>query len=250
MSNQMVLSDREGHALVEQREVTPMELIQSAIAQGAGIDTIERLAKLQREMVEHAEKIAFNEALHRTQAKMRRISADARNPDTKSRYASYAQLDRALRPLYTDEGFSLSFNTADSPIAEHVRVTCDVSHGGHIRSYQIDMPADGKGPKGGAVMNKVHAMGAGVAYGMRYLLKMIFNVAVGEEDNDGNAIVDSAPKMSDERFIDLQNEIQEARPEELREVFAVAYREAKGLNDQQAMKDFVKTYEARKTELQ
>jgi hypothetical protein len=112
------------------------------------------------------------------------------------------------------------------------------------------MPADGKGPKGGAVMNKVHAMGAGVAYGMRYLLKMIFNVAVGEEDNDGNAIVDSAPRMSDERFIDLQEQIEGATLERLQPVFGAAYKEAKALNDQQAMKEFVKTYEARKKELQ
>ena len=48
------------------------------------------------------------------------------------------------------------------------------------------MPADGKGAKGGDVMTKTHATGAAVSYGMRYLLKMIFNVAVGEDDTDGN----------------------------------------------------------------
>src|SRR5690606_32576023 len=57
---------------------------------------------------------------------------------------------------------------------------------GHSRAYHIDMPADGKGAKGGDVMTKTHATGAAASYGMRYLLKMIFNVAVGEEDRDGN----------------------------------------------------------------
>lgn len=68
-----------------------------------------------------------------------------------------------------------------------VRVLCYVAHAqGHSRTYHIDMPADGKGAKGGDVMTKTHAVGAGASYGMRYLLKMIFNVAVGEDDADGN----------------------------------------------------------------
>jgi hypothetical protein len=57
---------------------------------------------------------------------------------------------------------------------------------GYAREYHIDMPADGKGAKGGDVMTKTHAVGSAVSYGMRYLLKMIFNVAVGEDDDDGN----------------------------------------------------------------
>src|SRR6185312_14319458 len=70
-----------------------------------------------------------------------------------------------------------------------VRVLCYVSHkAGHSRTYHVDMPADGKGAKGGDVMTKTHAVGAGMSYGMRYLLKMIFNVAVGEEDVDGNDV--------------------------------------------------------------
>jgi hypothetical protein len=48
------------------------------------------------------------------------------------------------------------------------------------------MPVDGKGARGGDVMTKTHAMGSGVSYGMRYLLRMIFNLAI-DYDDDGNA---------------------------------------------------------------
>jgi hypothetical protein len=48
------------------------------------------------------------------------------------------------------------------------------------------MPADEKGAKGGDAMTKTHAAGSAMSYGMRYLLKMIFNVAIGEDDDDGN----------------------------------------------------------------
>ena len=78
------------------------------------------------------------------------------------------------------------------PYPDHVRVVCYVGHvGGHSRAYHVDMPADGKGAKGGDVMTKTHAVGAGMSYGMRYLLKMIFNIAIGEDDDDGNGAGDS-----------------------------------------------------------
>jgi hypothetical protein len=84
---------------------------------------------------------------------------------------------------------------------------------GHTRTYRKDMPADGKGAKGGDVMTKTHASGAADTYGMRYLLKKIFNVAVGDDDRDGNAPVSSA--LSEEQVEELKvliDKAVEARP--------------------------------------
>ena len=228
--------------------VTPMELLQSAVLQGAGIDTIERLAKLQREMLEYDAKVHFNDAMQRAQSRMKPISADMNNPQTKSKYASYAQLDNKLRPIYSDEGFSLSFNTGESPYPDHVRVLCDVAHGGHIRPYQVDMPSDGKGAKGGDVMTKTHATGAAVSYGMRYLLKMIFNVAVGEADTDGN--LPDNPGMPEQQFMDCLERIEGAASlEDLQQSFAKAYKLANAAKDQGALSSFIKAKDARKAEL-
>jgi hypothetical protein len=131
--------------------------------------------------------VAFSRAMNAAQSEMRPIAANASNPQTRSRYATFDKLDRVLRPIYTEHGFSLSFDEGESPKPEHVRVLCYVSHiDGHTRTYHRDMPADGKGAKGGDVMTKTHAAGAAGSYGARYLLKGIFNVAVGEEDDDGN----------------------------------------------------------------
>lgn len=155
------------------------------------VDKLERLMAMHERIAGKNAEVAFNEAMSHAQAKMRPISADATNPQTRSKYATYAKLDGALRPIYTDEGFALSFDTGDAPSSDQVRVLCYVSHrAGHSRTYKLDMPADGKGAKGGDVMTKTHAMGAGMSYGMRYLLKGIFNVAVGEDDNDGNEPAD------------------------------------------------------------
>jgi hypothetical protein len=119
------------------------------------------------------------------------------NHQTKSKYASYADLDRAVRPIYSDHGFSLSFDSGDNAPADCVRVVCKVAHrGGHREIHHLDMPADGKGAKGGDVMTKTHATGAAITYGKRYLLGMIFNLAVGEDD-DGNSAGGKARREGD-----------------------------------------------------
>lgn len=151
------------------------------------IDKLERLMQMQERALARQSEQAFNDAMNRAQSHMGRIATNKKNNQTGSRYADYAALDRELRPLYTQEGFSLSFGTAPGAPEGEARIVCHVSHcGGHTRTYQVDMPVDGKGAKGNDVMTKTHAMGAGMSYGMRYLLKMIFNVAIGEDDNDGN----------------------------------------------------------------
>ncbi len=164
----------------------------------ASVDKIERLmAMVERADAKRAEG-AFNGAMSEAQAAMRPVATDASNPQTRSRYASYAAIDRALRPIYTLHGFGLSFDTGVDQPVDYVRVLCYVSHqAGHSRTYHVDMPADGKGAKGGDVMTRTHAAGSALSYGMRYLLKMIFNVAVGESDDDGNtATVKAKPVVA------------------------------------------------------
>lgn len=151
------------------------------------IDKMERLLVMQEKILNKQAETTFNQAMATAQSEMRPIAADAENPQTRSKYASYKALDNALRPVYTAHGFALSFNTADSPQDKYIRVLCYVSHqAGFSRTYHVDMPADGLGAKGGQVMTKTHAAGSAMTYGMRYLLKLIFNVAIGEDDDDGN----------------------------------------------------------------
>ena len=168
---------------------TLLNIVSRAAADPAvDMDKMERLLKMHEQMVARNAEMAFNVAMADAQSRVRRVEADASNPQTRSKYASYAALDRALRPIYTVGGFSLSFDTGEVERPDTVRVRCYVSHrDGHTRTYHIDMPADGKGAKGGDVMTKTHATGSAMSYGMRYLLKMIFNVAVGEDDDDGNS---------------------------------------------------------------
>lgn len=151
------------------------------------IDKMRGLLEMHERLEAKQAEQAFNAAMSRAQSGMGRISADAVNPQTRSAYATYGKLDAKLRPIYTREGFALSFGTGDNAPEGTVRVVCHVSHSaGHTRMYHMDMPNDGKGAKGNDVMTKTHATGSAMTYGQRYLLKLIFNVAIGEQDDDGN----------------------------------------------------------------
>lgn len=150
-------------------------------------ERIESVHKMAEEERKRDSELAFNDALREVQKEVAKVSADATNTQTRSKYATYEQLDRALRPKYTGHGFSISFDTDEAP-EEFIRVVAILSHeAGHSRRYHVDIPVVTEGIQGKVNMTKTHAVASAQSYGMRYLLKMIFNVAIGEDDDDGNA---------------------------------------------------------------
>lgn len=221
---------------------TPLSLIETAIQKGADINTIERLVALQEKMLMRDAEIQFNEALNRVQLKIRRVAPDLDNNQTRSKYASYAAIDRVIRPIYTEEGLSLSFTEEDCPKPEHVRIICLVSRGAYTRTYRKDMPADGKGAKGGDVMTKTHAAAAADSYAKRYLVKDIFNIAIGEDDDDGNCGTNGELQ---ERLEWIANACD---TEELKRLFKDAFIQFQGNHQAQSL--LVRAKDARKKELQ
>lgn len=147
------------------------------------------LMTMKREIEAEAAKREYINCMAAAQAEISPVVKDSENSQTRSTYASYFALDEVVRPIYTKHGFSLSFYPSDGAPENYVRINCDVAHcSGHIALRYIDMPADGKGAKGGEVMTRTHATGSATKYGMRYLLTMIFNIATRDRtDDDGNA---------------------------------------------------------------
>lgn len=150
------------------------------------VDKLERLMQMRLDIELHAAKRAFEVALSEAQSEMETVRADSVNPQTRSRYASYQALDKAIRPIYTKHGFTVSYDTDPGAARENdLMVLAYVAREGYSRTYRIPMPADGKGAKGGEVMTRTHAVGSAFTYGKRYLLGAIFNIVV-EHDDDGN----------------------------------------------------------------
>lgn len=228
------------------RETEPsqpeMAMIRLAIDKGAPIETIERLVALQEKMLARQAEIEFNEALNRVQSKIARVAPDLTNSQTSSKYASYAAIDRVIRPIYSEEGFSLSFSEEDCPKPEHVRIICFVSKGAHTRQYRKDMPSDGKGAKGGDVMTKTHAAAAADSYAKRYLVKDIFNVAIGQDDTDGN--------VSTQEASDFIAHIQDsANLQQLEQRYKEAIKDALQKKSPKAIEFYMKAREKREREL-
>lgn len=162
-------------------EPTTMELIQMAVQNGGQIEVIERLAKLKMDLDVRRDQELFNQALGRCQSQIPLIVNDAEGQKAK-RYATYKALDKVARPVYLQNGLSLSFGSGVCSVPNHVIVTCDVSLGSYSKRYEVPMDASGLGPKGDGALSKPHAILAACEYGRRILLKMIFNIVTGEEE--------------------------------------------------------------------
>lgn len=166
-----------------------LDMISAAAANPkVNVDKLDRLLAMRDRAVAQEREREFFEVLSRAQAEMGPVVADAKNKETQSKYASHAALDRAVRPIYTkpEYNFALTYDTEPCSIPEMMTFVCFATARGHTRKYTIDLPVDGKGPKGGNVMSRTHAASSGVTYAMRILLKMVFNLPV-DRDDDGNA---------------------------------------------------------------
>ncbi len=232
---------------MELRQPTTMGLMQLALETGK-VEQLQILQEMHFKELARSAEVEFNLAMNAVQSELGRIAPDLNNPQTKSKYASYAALDRIIRPIYTKHGFSLSFDSGDSA-PETVVAYCFVSHReGHTRKYQSPaMPSDGKGAKGGDVMTKTHATGAAMSYAMRYLLKFIFNIAVGEDDTDGNDSQAEHGRIDQKEFQERLAHFDKCETlEELQDHWRNSYQEAKNAKDGTAQDAFIAAKDRRK----
>ena len=147
----------------------------------------EILAMIRSEEDRVAER-AFNVAMLAVQSAIPPIKRNSFNKHTKSWWAKLETISKIADPIIHKHGFSLSYGTETSPLPEHYRIICDVSHrDGHRRRYDLDVGMDSKGPKGEG--NKSLAQGSisSTTYARRGLKCMIFDIVIEGMDNDGNA---------------------------------------------------------------
>lgn len=224
-----------------------MEMVARAVEAG-NLEMVKELYAFQRQIDADNAAKAFDGAMHRAQSRMKRIAPNKVNPSTNnSPYADYARVDGAIRGIYQDEGFTLSFNEGESP-SDAVVVLCYVTNSGHTRTYKCLMPADGKGAKGGGVMTATHAHGSAFSYGKRYLLGLIFNLVIGKDD-DGNAASGkrSVAEMPDQQYAPLMEAIEGANTKaQLFDAYKAAYKAAIDCGDSNAEAAFMKAKDLRK----
>ena len=156
------------------------------------IRIIELLMNEREKDLNRSAKQEYNAAMVHAQNKMPSVLKNQYNEQTQSRYADLPAILRVITPVYTEEGFAISFHegfpTADKPIKDnHIRMIADIMHeGGHTERMEADIPLDSAGIKGSVNKTGTHATGSSFSYGRRYMTCMIFNLGTGDDD-DGNA---------------------------------------------------------------
>jgi hypothetical protein len=191
-------------------EPTTMVLLQMAMDKDLDADKLEKLMQLHERAQDREAEREFAEAMNACQTEMPAIVRDALNKQTNSKYARLETVNEQIKGIYVRHGLSLSFGTESSPLEHHIRVTCDVMHsGGHVKHYQADFPLDDAGMQGSINKTPMHATGSTMSYGRRYLIYLIFNLSLANEDNDGNGSR-PLPKISEEQAIQIKELLEDA----------------------------------------
>lgn len=179
----------------QSQQVVPINdsaALMGAVARAAAdpsvdVEKMERLFAMHERMATRQAEQDYADAMTQAQRAMPTIGKDRHNTQTNSWYSTLDKINQQIAPIYTAHGFSLSFDTQDSTLTDHVRVVCRVLHkGGCTKEYHYDTPLDSAGIAGKVNKTPTHARGSAITYGRRYLTLMIFNLATGEDD-DGNA---------------------------------------------------------------
>jgi len=162
---------------------TPYALMESAVASGASVETLEKLMMLQERHEANEAKKAFYTAMQQFQS----IKPDMpRNQNVSFGKTSYSfcplpEIDKRLREPLSRCQLSYRFETLNE--ADKYGVRCIVSHvSGHSESTAMYAPADDSGNK-----NSIQGIGSTTTYLQRYTLIAAFGLTTADEDDDGQS---------------------------------------------------------------
>lgn len=211
---------------------TPMDLLQIAVSQNLDVEKLEKLLALQMQWEANEARKAFVEAMNAFKKNPPTILRNKIADTGKYKYA-YATLDVVCAAIISGlsaHGISHRWETSQQDKA--IQVTCVLTHErGHSERTTLGAPPDTSGAK-----NEIQQLGSTVSYLERYTLLAATGIAVSNGDNDG-ATANIA--MPDERFVALQDAIENARDdEELRRIYQNACKEADAAGDQDAKRQF------------
>src|ERR1700734_777663 len=168
-----------------QQQPTPMEMI-AAIARDPSIpiDRISALIGVQERMEAREAEKAYNVDFAAAMMEMPKVAKrGAKKMGDKGTimYATYEDVDAAIRPVETRHGFARSFSTrsAEGKSIMTLRLTHRAGHS--TTSERACRPDPGPG------RNDIQAEGSGESYSRRYLTLAVWNIVTVGADDDGNS---------------------------------------------------------------
>lgn len=165
------------------------------------VEKMERLLVMQQSILKQQREAAFMAAMARIAPLLPQIGKFGVSHHGK--YALLEDIDKIIRPIYSAEGFSLSFDSEASS-GDTIIVYCKLSHReGHFETKKIPVAIDTSGNK-----NKAQAVISAVSYGRRALTKMFFNLIEAGDDDDGNG---GSEPISEDRVKNIEALISEVK---------------------------------------
>jgi hypothetical protein len=167
------------------RNVSPAQLIIETVQKTGNVTDLKELLAIQKEWEANEARKAFAKSFAVVQRNIEAVVKTRTNSQTHSKYADLGDVIESAKPVYTKEGFSIICYEGDCPKEGYMRTFADVLHcAGHKETYHLDLPMDGIGFKGNANMTAIHGKASTSQYARRYLICMILNIPL--TDNDGN----------------------------------------------------------------
>jgi hypothetical protein len=169
--------DIQSTELTKSSPITPMQMLQTAVDQGADLDKLQKLMDLQERWEASEAKKAYVISMAQFRDKCPNI--DKTRAAHNSKYAGLAETIDQIKNLLSECGLSHSWKTNQENV--EITVTCCITHTqGHQESTSLTAPPDGTGSK-----NTIQAIGSTVTYLQRYTLFSVLGLASKEQDNDG-----------------------------------------------------------------
>jgi ERF superfamily len=163
--------------------MTPMHMLERALASGASIEILERLMVLQERHSAAQAKREFDAAFAAAKAEIKPIvrnQAIMHGDKFIANYADMAAVTDGVDPILAKNNLSYSFEP-DVALDGQIVVTCVLSHpSGHEKRYRLPAPKDTTGAK-----NAIQAIGSSLTYLSRYTLCLAMGIAM--KDDDGRA---------------------------------------------------------------
>jgi hypothetical protein len=192
--------------------INPAEPVMLGFLERAMIDPAFDVAKfeivlraMQEERAKQAERL-FYAAMADAQAEMEPVRRDSTNAHTRSKYARFEAIDAMLRPIYTKHGFSVGYRTGAPAQPGAVRVICKVAHNaGHSVEAELEAGLDSAGSGGKTNKTDVQAVGSTTSYLKRYLCTLVWNVALADDDDDGEGSRRPSGPLREEALRQRQN---------------------------------------------
>lgn len=193
-----------------QRAVTPMDMLQMAVQQGADLDKLSKLMDLQERWEANEARKAFTAAMTAFKSdppkltKNKHVKFESQKGVTEYDHASLDHVVDEIGAALSRHGISHTWET-DQLDGGMIRVTCVLTHeAGHSTRTPLQASADQSGGK-----NNIQGIGSAVTYLQRYTLLSATGMAVKGQDDDGRSS-EAQPKISTDQVTEINDLIQEA----------------------------------------